>query len=56
MHLNYLLFPCEFLEKVEILEIIITLLQMSVKKNHSQHTEKLYFRIWRVKKKFHIFK
>lgn len=35
MHLDYLGFPCEFLEKVEILEIINTLLQFSVNEDHS---------------------
>lgn len=35
MHFDYLVFPGEFLETVEILEIIITLLQFSDNEDHS---------------------
>lgn len=35
MHLDYLVFPCEFLEIVDILGIIITLLQFVVNEYHS---------------------
>lgn len=35
MCLPYLVFPCELLEKVEVLEIVIMLLQFSVNQDHS---------------------